>query len=180
MALLLEYIPIIAFFVFYKLADIYVATGVLMAGTVIQLLGLKLLKHPLTTRHWVLLAVVMIFGAVTLLLRDDWFIKMKVSVVYVAIALLLLGGLFWKKRSPIQSMMGKDIKLPDAAWLKLTYAWIVFCLALAALNLYIAEFWSQEAWVNFKVFGILGITLVFTIGTGLYMYRLASEEENTQ
>lgn len=180
MALLLEYIPIIAFFVFYKLADIYVATGVLMAGTVIQLLGLKLLKHPLTTRHWVLLAVVMIFGAVTLLLRDDWFIKMKVSVVYVAIALLLLGGLFWKKRSPIQSMMGKDIKLPDVAWLKLTYAWIVFCLALAALNLYIAEFWSQEAWVNFKVFGILGITLVFTIGTGVYMYRHASEEENTQ
>lgn len=180
MALLLEYIPIIAFFVFYKLADIYVATGVLMAGTVVQLLGLKLLRQPLTTRHWVLLAVVMVFGAVTLLLRDDWFIKMKVSVVYVAIALLLLGGLFWKKRSPIQSMMGKDIQLPDAAWLKLTYAWIVFCLALAALNLYIAEFWSQEAWVNFKVFGILGITLVFTIGTGLYMYRHASEEENTQ
>ncbi|ASG65398.1 septation protein IspZ [Idiomarina piscisalsi] len=180
MALLLEYIPIIAFFVFYKMADIYVATGVLMAGTVVQLLGLKLLRQPLTTRHWVLLAVVMVFGAVTLLLRDDWFIKMKVSVVYVAIALLLLGGLFWKKRSPIQSMMGKDIQLPDAAWLKLTYAWIVFCLALAALNLYIAEFWSQEAWVNFKVFGILGITLVFTIGTGLYMYRHASEEENTQ
>ncbi|RXS42045.1 septation protein IspZ [Idiomarina sp. 29L] len=179
MALLLEYIPIIAFFVFYKMADIYVATGVLMAGTVVQLLGLKLLRQPLTTRHWVLLAVVMVFGAVTLLLRDDWFIKVKVSVVYVAIALLLLGGLFWKKRSPIQSMMGKDIKLPDAAWLKLTYAWIVFCLALAALNLYIAEFWSQEAWVNFKVFGILGITLVFTIGTGLYMYRHASEEENS-
>ena len=180
MALLLEYIPIIAFFVFYKMADIYVATGVLMAGTVVQLLGLKLLKQPLTTRHWVLLAVVMVFGAVTLLLRDDWFIKMKVSVVYVAIALLLVGGLFWKKRSPIQSMMGKDIKLPDTAWLKLTYAWILFCLALAALNLYIAEFWSQEAWVNFKVFGILGITLVFTIGTGVYMYRHASEEENTQ
>lgn len=177
MALLLEYVPIIAFFVFYKLADIYVATGVLMAGTVVQLLGLKLLKQPITTRHWVLLAVVMVFGAVTLILRDDWFIKMKVSVVYIAIALLLLGGLFWKKRSPIQSMMGKDIKLPDTAWLKLTYAWVVFCLSLAAINFYIAQFWSQEAWVNFKVFGILGITLVFTIGTGVYMYRHASEEE---
>ncbi|MCA1767064.1 MAG: septation protein IspZ [Idiomarina sp.] len=178
MALLLEYLPIIAFFVFYKMADIYVATGVLMVGTVVQLLGLKLLKQPLTTRHWIILAVVMLFGAVTLLLRDDWFIKMKVSVVYVAIALLLFGGLVWKKRSPIQSMMGKDIKLPDFAWLRLTYAWIVFCLALAVLNLYIAEFWTQEAWVNFKVFGILGITLVFTIGTGVYMYRHSIEEEN--
>ncbi len=177
MALLLEYLPIIAFFVFYKLADIYVATGVLMAGTVLQLLGLKLLKQPITTRHWVILAVVLVLGAVTLLLRDDWFIKMKVSVVYVAIAFMLLGGLIWKKRSPIQAMMGKDIKLPDTAWLRLTYAWIIFCLALAAVNLYIAEFWSQEAWVNFKVFGILGISLVFTIGTGFYMYHHAIDEE---
>ncbi|MCK7459904.1 septation protein IspZ [Idiomarina aminovorans] len=179
MALLLEYLPIIAFFVFYKMVDIYVATGVLMVGTVVQLLGLKLLKQPLTTRHWVILAVVMVFGAVTLLLHDDWFIKMKVSVVYLAIALMLFGGLVWKKRSPIQSMMGKDIKLPNAAWSRLTYAWIVFCLFLAALNLYIAEFWSQEAWVNFKVFGILGITLIFTIGTGFYMYRHAIDEENS-
>lgn len=180
MALLLEYLPIIAFFVMYKLADIYVATAVLMAGTVIQLLGLKLLKHPITSRHWIILAVVMAFGAVTLLLRDDWFIKMKVSVVYVGIALLLLGGLLWKKRSPLQAMMGKDIQLPDIAWLRLTYAWIIFCLALAALNLYIAEYWTQAEWVNFKVFGILGITLVFTIGTGIYMYRHAQEQESKQ
>ena len=180
MALVLEYLPIIAFFVFYKLADIYVATGVLMAGTVLQILGLKLLQHPVTTRHWVILAVVMAFGAITILLRDDWFIKLKVSIVYVAIAALLIGGLLWKKRSPLQAMMGKDIQLPKQAWNRLTYAWIVFCLALAALNLYIAEFWTQAAWVNFKVFGILGITLVFTIGTGLYMYRHAEQEEAKQ
>ena len=180
MALVLEYLPIIAFFVFYKLADIYVATGVLMAGTVLQILGLKLLKQPVTNRHWIILGVVMVFGAVTLFLRDDWFIKLNVSVVYVAIAALLLGGLLWKKRSPLQAMMGKDIKLPEHAWNKLTYAWIIFCGALAALNLYIAEYWSQEAWVNFKVFGILGITLVFTIGTGVYMYRHAEQEEQTQ
>lgn len=179
MALVLEYLPIIAFFVFYKLADIYVATGVLMVGTVLQILGLKLLKEPVTNRHWIILAVVMVFGAVTLFLRDDWFIKLKVSVVYIAIAALLLGGLVWKKRSPLQAMMGKDIKLPAHAWNKLTYAWIIFCAALAALNLYIAEYWSQEAWVNFKVFGILGITLVFTIGTGVYMYRHAEQEQQT-
>lgn len=180
MALILEYLPIIAFFVFYKLADIYVATGVLMAGTVLQLIGLKLLKHPLTTRHWIILAVVMVFGGVTLLLRDDWFIKLKVSIVYLAIAVMLLGGLLWKKRSPLQAMLGKDIQLPAQAWKRLTYAWVIFCAALAALNLYIAEFWSQEAWVNFKVFGILGITLVFTIGTGVYMYRHAEQEEARQ
>lgn len=177
MALLLEYLPIIAFFVFYKLADIYVATGVLMAGTVLQLVGLKLLKQPITTRHWVLLLVVLLFGTVTLLLHDDWFIKMKVSVVYLAIAVMLIGGLLWKKRSPIQSMMGKDIQLPDIAWLRLTYAWVAYCLLIAGLNFYIAAYWTQEAWVNFKVFGIIGMTLIFTIGTGIYMYHHASDEE---
>lgn len=178
MALILEYLPIIAFFIFYKVADIYVATGVLMAGTLIQIIGLKLLKHPITNRHWVILSVVMLFGAVTILLRDDWFIKLKVSIVYLAIAALLLGGLVWKKRSPLQAMMGNDIKLPERAWTRLTYAWILFCSTLAAVNLYIAKYWTQDAWVNFKVFGILAITAVFTLATGVYMYRHAEHEES--
>ena len=177
MTLLLEYLPIIAFFVFYKVADIYVATGVLMAGAVVQVIGLKLLKHPLTTRHWVLPLVVIFFGSLTLILHDDWFIKMKVSAIYAAIALFLIGSLFLKKTNVIRSLRGKDIKLPDLIWLRLTYAWILFCLVLAALNLYIAEFWSQEAWVNFKVFGILAVTFLFVLGTELYIHKHTEEEE---
>jgi len=168
---LLEYLPIVHFFVVYQIADIYQATAVLMAGTVIQMLGLRLLKEPLTARHWIILAVVLIFGAVTLFLRDDWFIKVKVSIVYAAIAVMLWGGLMWRKSSPLQAMLGNEIQLPPFAWRRLTYAWIVFSLCMAALNLYIAEYWSQEAWVNFKVFGILAITLIFTIFTGAYMFR---------
>lgn len=177
MVLLLEYIPIVLFFVVYKMADIYVATAVLMAATVVQMLGLKLLKEPLTARHWIILGVVLVFGAITLFLRDDWFIKLKVSIIYVGIALLLFGGLVWRKRSPLQAMLGNEIQLPDFAWKRLTYAWIVFSLALAAVNLYVAEFWSQEAWVNFKVFGILAITLIFTVFTGAYMFKHHTDRE---
>ncbi|MFD2633294.1 inner membrane-spanning protein YciB [Idiomarina piscisalsi] len=180
MALLLEYIPIIAFFVFYKMADIYVATGVLMAGTVVQLIGLKLIRHPMTTRHWVLPLVVIGFGSLTLLLHDDWFIKMKVSVIYGAIALFLAGSLLLKKKNPIQSIRGKNIDLPDFVWIRLTYSWIVYCLFLAAINLYIAEFLSQEVWVNFKVFGILIATFLFILGTEIYINKYAEDEENTQ
>lgn len=177
MVLLLEYIPIVLFFIFYKTADIYVATAVLMAATVVQMLGLKLLKEPLTARHWVVLSMVLGFGAVTLLLHDDWFIKIKVSIIYVAIALMLLIGLWWRKKSPLQAMLGTEIQLPPFAWRRLTYAWVIFSLFMASVNLYIAELMSQEAWVNFKVFGVLALTLLFTVGTGAYMFKHHTDKD---
>ncbi|TDP31648.1 intracellular septation protein A [Idiomarina aquatica] len=180
MALVLEYLPIIAFFVFYKLADIYVATGVLMAGTVLQILGLKLLKHPMTTRHWVAPLVVLGFGTLTLVLHDDWFIKLKVSVIYGAIALFLLGSLLFKRNNPIRSLRGKDLNLPDFVWARLTLAWIAYCVTLACINLYIAHYWSQEAWVNFKVFGILIATFLFILCTELYLHRFINAEQDDQ
>ncbi|MDN7126721.1 septation protein IspZ [Pseudidiomarina sp. 1APR75-33.1] len=177
MLFVLEYLPIALFFIFYLLGDIFLATGVLMLGTVLQLMALKFMREVITPRHWIILCVVLIFGTVTLLLRDEWFIKLKVSVIYVAIALLLLIGLWWKKRSPLQHFLGEEINLPDFAWRRLTYAWVIFSLSLAAVNLYIAEYWSLDAWVNFKVFGTLGATLVFTIFTGAYMFKHHTDRE---
>ncbi|WP_127346438.1 inner membrane-spanning protein YciB [Pseudidiomarina mangrovi] len=171
MLFVLEYIPIALFFIFYLLGDIFLATAVLMLGTVLQIIGLKFMREIITPRHWIVLAVVLIFGAITLLLRDEWFIKIKVSVIYVMIAGFLLVGQMWKKRSPLQLLLGDEIKLPDFAWQRLTYAWVVFTLSLAAVNLYISETMSLDAWVNFKVFGILAATLVFTVFTGAYMFK---------
>lgn len=171
MLFVLEYIPIALFFIFYLLGDIFLATAVLMLGTVLQVIGLKFMREIITPRHWIVLAVVLIFGAITLLLRDEWFIKIKVSVIYVMIALFLLIGQWWKKRSPLQLLLGDEIKLPEFAWQRLTYAWVGFTLALAVVNIYIAETMSLDAWVNFKVFGILAATLVFTVITGAYMFK---------
>lgn len=177
MLLLIEYVPIIAFFLVYIFGDIFLATAVLMAGTVLQLVALKLCRELITPRHWIILVVVLLFGAITLLLRDEWFLKIKVSVIYVAIALFLLIGMWWKKRSPLQSMLSEEIKLPHFAWQRLTYAWVVFSLALAAINLYISAFMSLDMWVNFKVFGILAATLLFSIGSGAYMFKHHTDTE---
>ncbi len=177
MLFILEYLPIALFFIFYLIGDIFIATGVLMIGTVLQILGLKFMREVITPRHWIILAVVLVFGAITLLLRDEWFIKIKVTIIYVAIALLLLIGLWWRKQSPLQSLLGHEIKLPAFAWRRLTYAWVVFTLTLAVVNLYIAEYMSLDVWVNFKVFGTLAATIVFTVFTGAYMFRHHTDVE---
>ncbi|PTB85452.1 septation protein A [Pseudidiomarina aestuarii] len=171
MLVVLEYLPLALFFIFYLVGDIFIATGVLMVGTVIQLIGLKFMREPITPRHWIICCLVLIFGTVTLFLRDDWFIKIKVTVIYLAIAAFLLGAMWWQKRSPLESILGQEIKLPHFAWVRLTYAWVIFCISLAVVNLYIAETMSLDAWVNFKVFGTLAATIVFTVLCGAYIFK---------
>ncbi len=177
MLLVLEYLPLVLFFVFYLLGDIFLATGVLMVGTLMQIIGMRFMREPITMRHWIVLWAVMIFGAITLFLQDEWFVKIKVTVIYVAIAAFLLGGLWWKKKSPLQSLLGDEINLPPFAWRRLTYAWVVFTLALAGVNLYIIEFMDLDAWVNFKVFGTLGATIVFSVFSGAYMFKHHTDRE---
>ncbi|RWU12364.1 septation protein IspZ [Pseudidiomarina gelatinasegens] len=177
MLLVLEYLPLILFFIFYLLGDIFIATGVLMIATVMQIIGMKFMREPVTPRHWIVMWAVLIFGSITLFLHDEWFVKIKVTVIYVAIALFLLVGLWWKKKSPLQSMLGSEINLPVFAWHRLTYAWVIFALSLAVINVYIAEAMSLDAWVNFKVFGILGATLVFSVFSGAYMFKHHTDRE---
>ncbi|KXS35438.1 MAG: putative intracellular septation protein A [Idiomarina sp. T82-3] len=177
MALVLEYLPLVVFFVVYQMVDIFAATWALMGLTIIQLVGLKLLKQPITTRHWIVLGAVLVFGGITVFLHDDWFVKIKVSIIYVLIAALLAGTLWIKKTSPLKSLFDADIKMPDSAWNRLTYAWVITCLAIAAVNVYVAQYMSQDAWVNFKVFGIIGISLVLVVATGMYIYRHAEDME---
>ncbi len=171
MLVILEYIPLALFFIFYLLGDIFLATGILMVATVMQVIVIKFMREPVTMRHWIVLWAVLIFGSITLFLHDEWFVKVKVSIIYVAIALFLLIGTWWQQRSPLQAMLGHEINLPEFAWRRLTYAWVIFSLCLAALNLYIAEYMSLDAWVNFKVFGTLGATLLFSVGSGAYMFK---------
>ncbi|PWW11153.1 MULTISPECIES: inner membrane-spanning protein YciB [Pseudidiomarina] len=177
MLLVLEYLPIVIFFIAYLLGDIFLATAALMVATLLQVVIMKLLREPVTTRHWIVMWAVLLFGGVTLFLNDDWFVKIKVTVIYIAIALFLLIGTWWNKLSPLQAMLGSEIQLPHFAWIRLTYAWVVFSLSLAVINLYIIETMSLDAWVNFKVFGILGATLVFSIGSGAYMFKHHTDRE---
>ena len=105
MALVLEYLPLVVFFVVYQMVDIFAATWALMGLTIVQLVGLKLLKQPITTRHWIVLGAVLVFGGITVFLHDDWFVKIKVSIIYVLIAALLAGTLWIKKTSPLKAYL---------------------------------------------------------------------------
>tara|TARA_R110001583_G_scaffold10698_9_gene49226 strand:- start:12512 stop:13069 length:558 start_codon:yes stop_codon:yes gene_type:complete len=169
---LLEFIPLIIFFIVYKMVDIYAATGALMVAMTITFIysyfknGKKAEKMQIIT-----LAMILIFGTLTLVLHDDAFIKWKVTLVYAVFSIGLLVTQFIFKKPAIKQMLGKELALPDAVWNNLNFAWAIFFAVLGLVNIYVAFNLSQEVWVNFKVFGLLGVTLVFTALSGLYLYK---------
>lgn len=174
---LLDFLPLIVFFVVYKLHDIFWATAALIVATALAVIYSwykyrKVEKMPLVT--FVLVAV---FGGLTIYFHNAEFIKWKVTIIYALFAGALLIGQWVMKKPLIQSMLGKKITLPAHAWSRLNIAWALFFIFCGLLNIYVA-FWLPEAvWMNFKVFGIPGLTLVFTLLSGVYIYRHMPQEE---
>lgn len=166
-----EFIPLIIFFVVYKTVDIYAATGALMAATCVQMLVQWLRHKTLEKMHLVTLVLVLGFGGMTLFFHDDAFIKWKVTAVNGLFALGLLVSRYGFGKNLIQQMLGKELTLPDAVWDKANLAWAGFFAFCGALNVYVAFSLPEAWWVNFKVFGLLGLTLLFTLATVLYLYR---------
>lgn len=174
---LLEFIPLVIFFIVYKMVDIYAATAALMVGMTITFIysyfknGKKAEKMQIIT-----LGMILIFGTLTLVLHNDAFIKWKVTLVYAVFAIALLVTQFIFKKPAIKQMLGKELELPDNIWNNLNFAWAVFFAVLGAVNIYVAFNMSQEVWVNFKVFGLLAVTLLFTVLSGAYLYKHLPEE----
>ncbi|OXY83010.1 septation protein A [Oceanimonas doudoroffii] len=175
-----EFIPLIIFFVVYKTVDIYAATGALMAATCVQMLVQWLRHKKLEKMHLVTLVLVLGFGGMTMFFQDDAFIKWKVTAVNGLFALGLLISRYGFSKNLIQQMLGKELTLPDAIWDKANLAWAGFFAFCGALNVYVAFNLPQEWWVNFKVFGLLGLTLLFTLATVLYLYRQQPEHNNNR
>ncbi|QKJ87300.1 septation protein A [Paramixta manurensis] len=174
---LLDFLPLVVFFVFYKLYDIYVASGALIAATGIALVVGWVLYRKLEKMTIITFVLVAVFGTLTLVFHNDEFIKWKVTVIYTLFAAALLFSQFWMPQPLIQSMLGKELHLPLAAWRKLNMAWALFFLACGIGNIYVAFWLPQSVWVNFKVFGLTGLTLLFTLVSGIYIYRLMPQEE---
>ncbi|MBL1378111.1 septation protein A [Zobellella iuensis] len=176
-----EFIPLIIFFVVYKTVDIYAATGALMAATCVQMLVQWVRHKKLEKMHLITLVLVLFFGGLTMFFQDDAFIKWKVTAVNVLFALGLLVGRYGFGKNLLKQMLGKELTLPDAIWDKANLGWVGFFLFCGLLNIYVAFYLSQELWVNFKVFGLLGLTLLFTIATVFYLYRhQPAQEKNKQ
>ena len=170
MKLLLDFFPILLFFVSYKLTDIYTATAVLMAATTVQMGLIYLRERSLQTMHKVTLVLVLGFGAMTLGLHDERFIKWKPTVLYIGMALGLAFATWVLKKSPIKGLLGSQLELPDAVWGRLNTAWVLYCVFMALSNAYVAQYFSTEEWVNFKLWGYV-FPLTFILGQGIYIAR---------
>lgn len=166
----LDFIPLIIFFVLYKMQDIYVATGALIAATAVQLVLTYFFYKKVEKMQLITFLTVAIFGGMTIFLHDDNFIKWKVTIIY-AIFSVGLATSHYIGKSAIKSMLGKEITLPDAVWKKVTFAWVIFFALCAVLNIYVAFQLPLDVWVNFKVFGLLIATFGFTLLTGVYIYK---------
>ncbi len=171
MKLLFDFLPILLFFVAYKLADIYVATGVLIVVTLAQVGWIWLRQRRVEKIPLFTAALVLVLGGATLLLHDPVFVKWKPTVVNWLFAVAFLGSRFIGRKTLLERMMGGQLELPSPVWVKLTFAWAIFFLVMGLANLYVAYTFDENTWVNFKLFGMLGLTLVFVLAQALYMSR---------
>ena len=168
MRILLDFLPILLFFGAYKLHDIYVATAVLMAATVVQTAIIYAIDRKIATMQKATLVMILAFGALTLYLHDERFIKWKPTVLYAAIAIGLAVAVWTFKKSFLKLMLGSQLELPDRVWMRLNVAWIAYCVFMALINAYVAVFFSTEAWVDFKLWGYV-FPVAFLVGQGFYI-----------
>ena len=205
MKLLLDFLPIILFFVAFKAADankeaaaalatghfgflvsggvvgpgeapVLLATVVVILATMAQVLVLKLRGRKIDTMLWVSLVLVVVLGGLTIWFHSETFIKWKPTLLYWVMAgAFLLGPLLFGKNL-LRLLLGEQLQLPDAVWQRLSWAWVAFFSLMGALNLWVAYTFSTDTWVNFKLFGSIGLMIVFTLAQGLYLSRHLPEE----
>lgn len=168
MQLLIDFFPLVAFFAAYKLGGIYVATAVLIVACGVQI-GLHYWRtRTVKTLHWVTALLVLVFGTATLILHDARFIQWKLSVLMWLLAVSFLVSHVWGAKPLVQrffeSVLGDDLPARGAAtWKRLNLVWVAFFLLVGAVNLYVAYQFSEQAWVNFKVFGVYVLMIVFMV-----------------
>lgn len=170
---LFDLFPLILFFVAFKFSDIYGATAVAIAAGIAQFGWLKLRRKPIEATHWINLTVIILFGGATLLFHNDVFIKWKPTVLYWVFASILLAGKWVFRRNLLEKVMGAQVALPQVAWDKMMFSWAGFFIVSGVLNLYVAFSgqYTEAQWVNFKVFGLMILLLVFVVLQSFWLHR---------
>jgi len=178
----LEYIPLVIFLIFYKFGDLYWATGSLIVTSALQILYYLIRKEKVPSRNWIFFGLIAVFGGLTIFFHDDAFIKWKVTIINEFFAIALLVSHYVFKKNIIKQFLSESLTLPEPIWAKLNLAWALFFALCGALNLYIAFNFDLDTWVNFKVFGLTGLTLTFAIASifSLYKYLPKDDEEVTE
>jgi intracellular septation protein len=175
MKFLFDLLPVILFFVAFKLADIYVATGVAIAATFAQVGWLKLRRKRVEPMLWASLGIIVVFGGATLFLQDETFIKWKPTVLYWLFGAVLAGAAAGR-RNLIRAMLSDQVQLPEPVWSRLNWSWVGFFGFMGAINLYVAYNYSTDLWVSFKLFGGMGLMLLFVIAQAVVLSRFIDEK----
>ena len=177
MKLLFDIFPVVLFFVAFNLYDIFVATAVAIVASFVQI-GWVWFKHrKVDNMMWVGLAVITVFGGATLLLKDDTFIKWKPTVLYWLFGGVLAVAALGFKKNLVRSIMGQQVSLPDPVWQKLLASWIGFFTVMGVINLYVAYNFSLDTWVNFKMFGGIGLMLLFVVAQALFLAKHVQDQK---
>ena len=177
MKLFFDFLPGLLFLGALLLFDIYTATAVVMAAMTVQVVGLVAMRKKVSGIQWFTLGVILLFGAATLLLRDPTFIKWKPTVINWMFAVLLLAGPAVMGKNFLRLMLQEHMTAPDKVWSQLNVAWAVVFVLIGALNLVIAFNFSERIWGFFKVFGITGLLLIFSVAQALYLSRFMPEND---
>jgi intracellular septation protein len=176
MKFLFDLFPVILFFVAFKLADIYVATAVAIAATFAQVGWLKLRGRRVDPMLWASLGIIVVFGGATLALQDETFIKWKPTILYWLFAVVLAASELGFGRNLIRALLGEQLQLPDPVWRRLNWLWTGFFAFMGAANLFVAYTFSTDTWVNFKLFGGMGLMIVFVLAQGLFLAKHVQEK----
>lgn len=176
---LLEFIPLILFFIVYKTYGVQPASLVLVVATVIQLVVLRILYQKIEKSQWIMGGSVVFFGLLTAYFNDLAFLKWKVTIINGLFATVLLVSQYVFHKPLIQALLGKELKLPENVWAKLNLGWAIFFLLCMTINLIVSYGFSDDVWANFKVFGFTGLSLVAVVATGIYLYPHLKQQEES-
>jgi intracellular septation protein len=171
MKLLIDFFPIILFFAAFKLAGIYVATAVAIVATIAQIAWLRYSTGKVEPMQWVSLVVIVLFGGATIVAQNETFIKWKPTVLYWLMAGTLAAGQVFFRKNLLKSLMGSQLQLPEPAWRVTNWSWIGFFTVMGVVNLWVAYNFETDTWVNFKLFGGLGLMALFVVAQALYLGR---------
>lgn len=176
MKFLFDFFPILLFFTAYKFAGIYVATTVAIAASISQVTYSWFKHHRVETMQWITLGLIIVFGGATLYLKDEMFIKWKPTVLNWMFAAAFLGSQFIGKKNLAERMLATSISLPHHVWMRVNFSWIAFFVLLGCANLYVIYNFDTDTWVNFKLFGMMGLTVAFVLLQAVFLSRYIKAE----
>jgi intracellular septation protein len=177
---LLEFSPILLFFIAFKFYDIYVATAVVMIATILQVAFMWFKYRKVETMQWVTLGLVVIMGGATLYFQDDLFIKWKFSIIEWLFGSVFLVSQFVGKKPFIERMMSDNMTLPDVIWKRLNLAWASFFISVGFLNVYVMYNYETDDWVYFKTFIAPALMLGFIVLQMAFLYKYIPDPNETK